>query len=157
MARFGRWLIANVVVVGIVGFAVSVLIRSLPHGEVSQRDVLVDALTWLVGVNAIIAGSGHMFIGARVAEGIGWAPSPFQWEVGLASLSYGVLGSMASSYGRDFWLATIVAYSVFMLGAAVGHVRQMITAKNFAPGNAGLIFWYDLAAPAVLIGLYATL
>ena len=98
-----------------------------------------------------------MFIRKRVAEGIGWAPSPFQWEVGLASLSYGVLGTMASSYGRDFWLATIVAYSVFMLGAAVGHVRQMDHRQELRTWQRWSIFWYDLAAPALLIGLYPAL
>jgi hypothetical protein len=31
-----------------------------------------------------------------------------------------------------------------MLGAAGGHVYQMITVHNFAPGNAGIIFWSDI-------------
>jgi hypothetical protein len=53
-----------------------------------------------------------------------------------------------------FWLATIVVFSIFMLGAAVGHVRSMVAERNFAPGNAGFIFWYDLLAPILLIVLY---
>ena len=131
--------------------------RLIVDGDVSQRDVLVDALTFLVGVNGIMTGSGHMFRGPDVAKSIGWAPSPFQWEVGLADLSYGVLGVMAGSYGRGFWLATIIAFSIFMLGAAAGHVRQMVVAHNFTPGNAGIYFWLDLIVPIGLIVLYATL
>lgn len=38
-----------------------------------------------------------------------------------------------------------------MLGAAVGHAYQMITAHNFAPGNAGVIFYADIGLP--LFGL----
>jgi hypothetical protein len=30
----------------------------------------------------------------------------------------------------------------------------MIREHNFAPGNAGFIFWYDILAPALLISLY---
>ena len=36
-----------------------------------------------------------------------------------------------------------------MLGAAGGHVYQMITAHNFAPGNAGIIFWSDILLPVI--------
>jgi hypothetical protein len=28
--------------------------------------------------------------------------------------------------------------------------------RNFAPGNAGYIFWYDILAPAFLIAMYVT-
>jgi hypothetical protein len=30
----------------------------------------------------------------------------------------------------------------------------MVAERNFAPGNAGYIFWYDLLAPILLIVLY---
>jgi hypothetical protein len=53
---------------------------------------------------------------------------------------------MAPSYGRRFWLATIVVFSIFMLGAAVGHIRSMLAEHNWAPGNTGYIVWYDLLA-----------
>ena len=36
-----------------------------------------------------------------------------------------------------------------MLGAAVGHVHQMITAHNYAPGNAGVMFWSDILLPVI--------
>ena len=111
-------------------------------------------LTWLVGVSGIVLGSGHLFIPVRVAEGIGWPTSRFQWEVGLAGVGFGVAGVMASGFGRGFWLATIVVFSIFMLGAAVGSVRSMFTERNFAPGNAGYIFSYDILVPLLLIALY---
>jgi hypothetical protein len=61
---------------------------------------------------------------------------------------------MAPVFDRGFWLATIIVLSIFMLGAAVGHVRSMIAEHNFAPGNAGYIFWYDILAPAFLVVMY---
>jgi len=62
---------------------------------------------------------------------------------------------LSGLFERPFWLATIIAYSVFMLGAAVGHIRSMIRDRNFAPGNAGYMFWYDIVVPVGLIVLYA--
>jgi hypothetical protein len=33
----------------------------------------------------------------------------------------------------------VLGPALFTLGAAIGHVQQMVTAHNFAPGNAGLL------------------
>jgi hypothetical protein len=41
----------------------------------------------------------------------------------------------------------VVGPSAFLLGAAGGHIYQMIAAHNFAPGNAGVVFWMDLVTP----------
>jgi hypothetical protein len=157
LTKLVKFVTANILIVGIAGFVISIAIRLIFDGGASQRDVLVDALTFLVGVNGIMAGSGHLFAGPQVAQAIGWQPSPFQWEVGLADVSFGVLGVMAGSYGRGFWLATIIAFAIFMLGDAIGHIRQMIVAHDFAPGNAGIYFWNDIILPIALIVLYATL
>jgi hypothetical protein len=67
-----------------------------------------------------------------------------------------VLGVLCPTYGSDFWLATIIVSSIFLLGAAAGHVKQMIVAKNFAPGNAGAVFAADVLVPVFLIVLYLT-
>ena len=149
-ALIGRYMIY----LPLVGFVVNLAI--VLAGDVDDWEVttLKVGLTWLVGVNGIIAGTGHMFMPAPIAASIGWPTSRFQWEVGLAGLSYGVAGVMATSFDRGFWLATIVVFSIFMLGAAVGHVRSMVAEHNFAPGNAGYIFWYDIGAPILLIVLY---
>jgi hypothetical protein len=111
-------------------------------------------LFWLVGVSGILLGSAHLFTPAPVAKAIGWPTSRFQWEVGLAGVGYGVAGVMAPAFDRGFWLATIIVFSIFMLGAAIGHVRSMIAEHNFAPGNAGYTFWYDILAPAFLVVMY---
>lgn len=77
--------------------------------------------------------------------------------MGLGDLAYGIPGVMADNYGQGFWLATIIAASVFLLGAAVGPVRQLISAHNFSPGNAGPILFTDVLMPVVAIVTYARL
>jgi hypothetical protein len=46
-------------------------------------------------------------------------------------------------------LAAIVGPAAFLWGAAAGHIREMITAGNFAPGNAGAIFYTDILIPLI--------
>jgi hypothetical protein len=91
----------------------------------------------------------HVFFGETAAAFIGWADSPFQQEVGFASLGMAVLGLLAFKGSFDMRLAAIVAPACFLWGAAAGHIYQMITAHNFAPGNAGIIFYSDILVPVV--------
>jgi hypothetical protein len=91
----------------------------------------------------------HVFFGKTAAAFIGWQDSPFQAEVGFASLGFAVLGLLAFKGSFDLRLAAIVGPAFFLWGAAAGHVYQMITAHNFAPGNAGGIFYSDILVPIV--------
>jgi hypothetical protein len=91
----------------------------------------------------------HVFFGEMSARFIGWEDSPFQLEVGFASLGFAVLGFLAFKGSFDLRLAAVVGPACFLWGAAGGHVYQMIKAHNFAPGNAGIIFYSDILIPVV--------
>ena len=156
--RLIRLVAAAAAVVPVILFAIAEIVQLAQHGTTGfHRATLLNVLVYLIGVNGIVGASGHLLYPDPVARSIGWPPgNPFQWEVGVADLGWGVLGVFAPSYGRDFWLATIIVSSIFLLGAAVGHVRQMLGARNFAPGNAGAVFFNDVAIPVFAIVLYAT-
>src|SRR5262245_39980610 len=89
----------------------------------------------------------HVFFGKVAAAFIGWEDSPFQLEVGFASLGFAALGLLALKGSPDLRLAAIGGPACFLWGAAGGHVFQMMTAHNFAPGNAGVIFFSDVLVP----------
>jgi hypothetical protein len=91
----------------------------------------------------------HVFFGELAARFIGWADSPFQAEVGFASLGFAAVGLLAFRGDHGLRTAAVVGPSLFLLGAAGGHIYQMVTAGNFAPGNAGVIFWTDILIPAI--------
>jgi len=110
-----------------------------------------------VGSVGLYTGVTHIFFPQVSAAEIGWAPSPFQFEVGMADLTIGVLGVLAFRAGFGFRAAATVAATIFLGGDAVGHVHQMIVADNFAPGNAGPWFWSDILVPLVMIASLATL
>jgi hypothetical protein len=119
-----------------------------------EPGLVVDRLiAWFVffniGVGYLYNFILHAFFGEMTARFIGWADSPFQFEVATASLGVSVVGFLAAFRSFDLRLAAILGPAIFTLGAAVGHVREMVTAHNFAPGNAGVIFWTDILGPLI--------
>jgi hypothetical protein len=152
-----RLLPSLVPLAGVIGFFLATVVQIALHGaDEWNRRLLESALLWLVGVQGLLIGSGHIFAPDRIADSIGWPKgNPFQFEVGLASISYGTLGVLASSYGHQWWLATIVAYSIFYLAAAAGHIRELVLRGNRSPGNAGAVLVLDIVVPLFLVLLYA--
>ena len=113
----------------------------------SVEKLLAWHVFFVIGVGYLVNFIFHGFFGAMAAAFIGWAESPFQFEVATASLGFSLVGFIAAFRSFDLRLAAILGPSIFLLGAAAGHVYQMITAHNFAPGNAGAIFYMDLFLP----------
>ena len=143
----------------VLGFLVaSVAIARLPRPR--DRATIVDRLlAWYVffaiGVTNAVNFVFHVFFGEMTARYIGWADSPFQLEVGMASLGFALVAFVAAFRSFDLRLAAVLGPSAFLLGAAGGHIYQMIAARNFAPGNAGVVFWMDIAVPLIGFTLLA--
>lgn len=114
-------------------------------------------LSWIlllpIGVTGLWAGVFHVFFPATAAALIGWQVSPFQFEVGMADLAIGVTACIAFWSDLNFQAAAVSAAAIFLLGDAIGHVRQMVVAGNFAPGNAGVPFYMDVICPLLAIAL----
>jgi hypothetical protein len=106
-----------------------------------------------IGVTGIWAAFFHIFFPQIAAADIGWEVSPFQFEVGLADLAIGATACVSFWRSLDFKAAAVMASSMFLLGDAIGHVRQMIAAGNFAPGNAGVPFFGDIGFPLLAMVL----
>ena len=124
-------------------------IRSKPlNGDRIVEIFLISFLVISVGFGGIWAFIGHFFLSAQVAANIGWAPgNPFQSEVAFANLSIGVLGVLCYWIRDNFWTATVISSSIFLLGAAYGHIINMIQFSNYAPGNAGSVLYMDIIRP----------
>lgn len=132
-------------------FAVCAIIRaSRPISPSSIVEKLIGwHVFWSIGIGYLYNFVMHGFFGKVSASFIGWAESPFQFEVATASLGFAAVGFLAAFRSFDLRLAAIVGPSLFTLGAAVGHVYQMVTERNFAPGNAGVIFYMDIVIPII--------
>jgi len=106
-------------------------------------------LFFTIGINNLVNFVFHVFFGDIAAKFIGWENSPFQAEVGFASLGIGIAGVIAFRASLPFRFATLIPPAVFSLGAAGGHIYQMIAAHNFSPGNVGLVLPSDIVIPIV--------
>lgn len=89
-----------------------------------------------------------------MAEGTGWpAENPFQLEVGVNSLAFAILGLGSIWFRGSFWAATVIGFSVFLLGAGVVHVLDLGHRGNRLPLNTGAVLWFDFGAPVAMVGL----
>lgn len=133
---------------GLIAAAIEILRAPQPRPPGAAFEAILRwYLFFGVGVSFFYKFVCHVFFGDTAAKFIGWGQSPFQAEVGWASLGYSVLGFMAFRRNRALRVGIIVALTCFSWGAAIGHIYQMVTAHNFAPGNAGVMFWCDVFLP----------
>jgi hypothetical protein len=137
-------------VIGLCAAGISLARQQKPIGNERIFDTLLAYFCLIsIGIYFCYNFVMHVFFGEVAAEFIGWADSPFQFEVGTASLGFGVVGLLAFRSDMGLRLAAVTGPAMFMWGAAVGHIQQMITERNFAPGNAGVTFWMDIILPVV--------
>lgn len=157
IAFFLRWIVGGIV------YWCALPLLAVSHarrvGRPDRSEVLETVLLYLmvlgVGVSGIWGFVGHLFLADRVAESIGWAVgSPFQSELAMFQLGYGMAGLLCLWIRDRFWLAVGLIVSTFLFGAAVVHVRELLLHGNVNPGNIGpAILFGDVVVPAVLMTL----
>jgi hypothetical protein len=114
--------------------------------------LLLYLLVIFIGLGGVVGFVVHAFMPRVTAAKIGWQPSPFQFEIAMANLAFGVLGLLCFWLRRQFWSATGIGSAILFLGCAYGHLRDMILHGNYAPYNVGAVLWLnDLAVPLVIL------
>ena len=134
------------------GFAIWNGPRPLSRGFVIDR-LLRYVFLFPLGMQSLWAFIGHVLYPDQAAAVIGWTPSPFQYEVGVANLGLGLASIYAAFSSFQARVAVGILAVCFLLGAGIGHVRDIIEAGNFAPGNSGPIMITDFLTPIVLVVL----
>ena len=141
------------IILTVIWVVVSVLQITIARTPIVET-LLVNFLVINVGISGLYAFMGHAFSSKKVAEYIGWpSGNPFQFEVAVTNLSFGILGVLCIWFRDNFWIATVIGFSVFALGAAYVHIRDIIKNKNYSPGNAGPPLYSDILKPVFLVGL----
>jgi hypothetical protein len=108
-------------------------------------------LFFAVGLAGLWGFIYHAFFPEMTARFIGWANSPFQFEVAMANLGLGVVGIFGFRASHGYRVGATLFTLCFLWGAAYGHIHQMLLTHNFASGNAGSIFYNDLLLPLLLV------
>jgi ABC-type transport system involved in multi-copper enzyme maturation permease subunit len=127
--------------------------RSRSSGTASGKTFLLYLLFVYVGLMGLLTAYAHVFRPLQTSASIGWSPSPYEYEVGMADLTVGVLGVLCLWIRGNFWLATAIANAVWLLGDAVGHIREMVLNNNHSPNNAGTFLAAEIIAPLVILFL----
>lgn len=136
-------------ILGLLFSLIEWLLQSRPMEKARIIEIIFSwFLLFNVGFAYLLNFIMHVFFGDFTAQFIGWPQSPFQMEVGFASLGIAVNGMISFRSKIAFRAATIIVPAIFLWGAAGVHLYQMISAHNFEPGNAGTVFWTDILMPA---------
>src|SRR6058998_772220 len=158
----GEWTFSSLLIFWVTNYFLTFLIIGLLTGVISLINkpkplgisVVADALfsyylLFTIGISNLVNFVSHVVFGDFSAEFIGWPQSPFQAEVGFASLGVGIAGVIAFKASLPFRFATLIPPSAFAWGAAAGHIYQMIVAQNFSPGNVGVVLPMGIVIPIV--------
>lgn len=137
--------------------ALTTLAAPAPRPRRLWAERLLAALNLFpVGLMGLWAALGHLAFPQEAAHAIGWATSPFQFEVGVSNLGVGMAGIIAAFYANwGFRAAVAVVVAGFLGGAAIGHLVQIAETGNLAAGNAGPILYTDILTPLALLILLA--
>lgn len=121
------------------------------HGHGSRR-----YLSWMlllaVGIDGLWAGIFHVFFPAIASAQIGWEPSPFEFEVGVADISLGVVAVVSFWRSLSFQSAVAGYAILFYVGVSIGHFVQAFGHGDYAADNFGLLLALTLAR-AVALGV----
>jgi hypothetical protein len=128
--------------------AVSAQRRS--NGGAIAGTYLVYLLFIYVGLLGLLGAYAHMFRPVQTSASIGWSTSPYEFEVAITNLMLGTLGVLCLWFRDNFWLATVIANGVMMLGCAVGHVREVLLYNNHSEYNSGLFLATEIIMPIVM-------
>lgn len=147
----------TLLILGLIAAVLSLCFKEKPLG----KPVIIEALVayfflFSIGIGNLNNFVMHVIFSEFTAKFIGWANSPFQLEVGFASLGIGIAGLIAFRQNLSFRVATFIPPAFFLLGAAGGHIYQIYETHNMAAGNAGAVLWTDILLPVIgAVLLYA--
>jgi hypothetical protein len=155
-----RYLLSNFTLTFFVVGLLCSIVKIYRHRQGITNEFAVESFLsyfclWSLGITYIYNAMMHIVFHQMAAHFIGWADSPFQLEVGFASLGMGIVGILSFHKNFGLRLGLIIMSSVFLWGAAAGHLYQISLTHNYAPGNAGVMLWTGLLQPVISLFLLA--
>ena len=127
-------------------------LHTCKKNHVIKSDIYLGYLFFFaLGLTGLWGFIYHAFFPEIAAKFIGWATSPFQFEVAMANLGVAVVGLFGLNAKKSYRIAGTLFTLCLFWGAAYGHIVQMLQTHNYAPGNAGAVFYNDLIMPLLLV------
>ncbi len=113
--------------------------------------MLLYQIVFSLGLTSLLAFIGFTFMPEYIAKFTNWPACPFEQQMGNVNLGYAVLGIMCIWFRGNFWIATIIGFSIWILSDGFAHLSDMIRHNNYSPGNVGVPLYTDFIVPIVLL------
>jgi hypothetical protein len=110
----------------LVGWFVGLLIFKYDGSLTLVKALTLGHLVFTVGFFGLFNFVGHVIFREKVAAQIGWE-------------SNGISGILCYWIRDGFWIATTIPFSIFLIGAGILHIIEIIKNKNFNIGNTWII------------------
>lgn len=149
------FVLLSIYVIGVAAFFIH-FYQLAPEKRSYQKGIelfLLYQIVFSLGLTSILAFFGLTLMADYVAEYTGWPPSPFEQQLANVNLAFGVLGILSIWLRGNFWIATILGFSIWILGDGVHHILNWWLNSNNAAGNVGVPLYTDLIVPIVLLFL----
>lgn len=146
----------SILLLGLIGFFIHLFASKEPRTPLRVTELfLLYQLVFSVGLTSLLAFYGLTFMTDFVAAFSGWPTCPFAKLLGNVNLAFATLGILCIWIRGNFWLATILGTSIWLLGDAITHIIDMVVNHNYADGNIGATLYTDILIPVVLLITYA--
>lgn len=143
----------SIYVFGILGFFIHVF--SLPVEQRTKPRIiellLLYQLVFSVGFTSFVAFFGLTFLDQYVADLTGWPACPFEQQLANVNLAFGFLGVLSIWYRNNFWIATVLGFSIWILSDGIQHLFHYFVRGNDTAGNIGVPLWTDILVPIFLL------
>jgi hypothetical protein len=132
-------------------FVAAILLALLLHADRPfSRRLLEWMLLLAIVVSYVWGGFFQVFFPDMAASSIGWANSPFQYEIGIADLAIGVVAIISFWRSLEFKTPVVIYITLFCLGVAIGHIFQAVEAHDYAANNFDLLLIETIALMILL-------
>lgn len=124
-----------------------------------QEMFLRYTLFFNIGCLFMLGFAGQLIYAKEIADCLNWGSagitlSPFQYELSFSELSLSILGLISGLFNYQFWLATIIASVIWLLGASGVHIFYDIYYSSNIISNGAFVVYWNIFIALWILGLY---
>lgn len=139
--------------IGIIAAGIHILRAQKRNKPFIIETLLIYLMVFCMGIGSLFGAAFQIFQAPETATMIGWAPSPFLFEVAMSNVGLAIASLFVITWRGYYPLGPVIASTIFLYGAAYGHFVQ-INKGDMAPYNSGpFLYISDLFIPTVILVL----